>query len=391
MKSPSQQGQPHVVVVGAGAFGGWSALHLRRCGARVTLLDTWGPGNSRASSGDETRVIRSIYGPDEIYVELTRRAFELWPAFERERGISLYHRTGTLWMFDGDDSYARASLPHIAARGLRVDTLDPQDAARRFPQMDFAGVERAYYEHEAGYLLARRACEAVVDAFVEAGGVYRQIEARPGPVAAGRMQRLVLADGTQIEADLYLCCCGPWLATFFGDTLRGFVEATRQEVYYFGTPAGDGRFEEGRLPIWIDMTAGAFFYGIPGSERRGFKVGDDAPGPRFDPTDGDRVPSAQGIEAARQYIARRFPGLARAPLVEARVCQYELSPDRHYILDRHPEAANTWIVGAGSGHGFKVGPAMGELVARCVLEGEPPPAPFLLARGAPPHARPHRP
>src|SRR5262245_12588845 len=135
MKSLSQQGQPHVVVVGAGAFGGWSALHLRRSGARVTLLDTWGPGNSRASSGDETRVIRSIYGPDEIYIALTHRAFELWPAFERERGLSLYRRTGTLWMFDGDDSYARASLPHIAARGLQVDALDAREAARRFPQV----------------------------------------------------------------------------------------------------------------------------------------------------------------------------------------------------------------------------------------------------------------
>jgi glycine/D-amino acid oxidase-like deaminating enzyme len=390
MKSPSQQGQPHVAVVGAGAFGGWSALQLRRRGARVTLVDIWGPGNSRASSGDETRVIRSIYGPDELYIGLVRRAFELWPAFERERGLRLYHHTGALWLFDGDDAYARASLPHVAAHGLRVDALDVAEASRRFPQVDFAGIERVYYEHQAGYLLARRACEAVVDAFVEAGGAYRQVEARPGPIAAGRMQCLELADGTRLEADLYLCCCGPWLATFFGDTLRGTVEATRQEIYYFGTPAGDGRFEQGRFPVWIDMTEGAFFYGIPGSERRGFKVGDDAPGPPFDPTNGERMPDPQRIEAARRYLARRFPALAGAPLLEARVCQYELSPDRHYILDRHPEAANAWIVGAGSGHGFKMGPALGELVAACVLDGTPPPVPFALARGAEPHARPHR-
>ena len=105
MKRGSSGHQPRVAVVGAGAFGGSTALHLRRAGAEVTLLDTWGPGNSRASSGDETRVIRSIYGPDIIYVGLVRRAFDLWREFERERELQLYRRTGALWMFDADDAY----------------------------------------------------------------------------------------------------------------------------------------------------------------------------------------------------------------------------------------------------------------------------------------------
>jgi glycine/D-amino acid oxidase-like deaminating enzyme len=197
MKRGSSGHQPRVAVVGAGAFGGWTALHLRRAGAEVTLLDTWGPGNSRASSGDETRVIRSIYGPDVIYVGLVRRAFDLWREFERERGLQLYHRTGALWMFDADDAYARASLPAIAAGGLRVDAVDPAEAARRFPQIDLDDIERVYYEHEAGYLLARRACEAVVDAFVEAGGEYRQLAAAPGRIESGAMAPLVLADGSR--------------------------------------------------------------------------------------------------------------------------------------------------------------------------------------------------
>jgi glycine/D-amino acid oxidase-like deaminating enzyme len=380
MNRPSFRSQPRIAVVGAGAFGGWTALHLRRAGADVTLLDTWGPGNSRASSGDETRVIRSVYGPDEIYVGLVDRAFALWREFERARGLKLYHRTGALWLFDGDDSYARASLPWIAARGHRVETLDVSEAAQRFPQVSFAGIVQVYLEQEAGYLLARRACEAVVDAFVAAGGTYRQIEARPGRVAGGAMDVLTLADGTRLAADAYVYCCGPWLGALFGGQLTGVVQPTRQEIYYFGTPADDTRYEEGRLPVWVDMSDGAFFYGIPGSERRGFKIGDDAPGPAFDPTHGDRVPSSAGIESARRYLARRFPGLSRAPLVEARVCQYELSRDRHYIVDRHPDAANAWLAGGGSGHGFKVGPAIGEHIAACVLGNATPAPQFAIAR-----------
>jgi glycine/D-amino acid oxidase-like deaminating enzyme len=374
--------QPRVAVIGAGAFGGWTALHLQRAGADVTLLDTWGAGNSRASSGDETRVIRSIYGPDAIYVRLVRRAFDMWREFERERGLELYHRTGALWMFDGDDAYARASLPAIAAEGLRVDTLDPGDAARRFPQVNFAGIERVYYEHEAGYLLARRSCEAVVGAFTDLGGRYVQGAATPGRMEGGRMASLALADGSRVEADSYVWCCGPWLGALFADSLPGMVRASRQEVYYFGTPPEDRRFEEDALPVWVDMSAGSFYYGIPGSERRGFKVGDDEPGDDFDPTYGERIASTTGIDAARRYLAHRFPALARAPLVEARVCQYELSPDRQYILDRHPEAANVWIAGGGSGHGFKLGPAVGVLAAGCVLERATPPPEFTLTRFA---------
>jgi glycine/D-amino acid oxidase-like deaminating enzyme len=382
MKTASSQDQPRVAVIGAGAFGGWTALHLHRAGAEVTLLDTWGPGHSRASSGDESRVIRSVYGPDEIYVELVQRAFTLWREFEAAQRLRLYHRTGALWMFDHDDAYARASLPFIAKRGLRVETLDPAEAARRFPQVDLRGIERVYFEQEAGYLLARRACEAVVNAFVAEGGRYAQVAVEPGRIAANAMQALALADGTRLEADRYVFCCGPWLGALFADSLPGIVQATRQEVYYFGTPAHDRRYEEGQLPVWVDMSAGTFYYGIPGSERRGFKIGDDAPGAAFDPTSGERIASSAGIDAARRYLARRFPGLAKAPLVEARVCQYELSAERHYIVDRHPLAANVWIAGAGSGHGFKNGPSIGEVIADCVLERRVPPAQFGLARPA---------
>jgi glycine/D-amino acid oxidase-like deaminating enzyme len=160
--------------------------------------------------------------------------------------------------------------------------------------------------------------------------------------------------------------------------LGDVITVTRQDVFFFGTPPGDSRFSENNLPVWFEMPR--FMYGIPGNERRGFKIADNDRGAAFDPTDGDRRPLAGSLETARECLARRFPALKDAPVVESRVCQYENSPDHHFLVDRHPAASNVWIVGGGSGHGFKHGPAMGELVADTVLEKKPREPLFALSR-----------
>jgi glycine/D-amino acid oxidase-like deaminating enzyme len=369
----------HVAVIGAGAFGGWTALHLRRAGARVTLLDAWGPGNSRASSGGETRVIRGIYGGKARYVQLTARAFVLWWEHEASWGRPLYRRTGALWMFQSDDGYARSTLPLLRDAGLEVAELAPADAARRYPQIDFTGVRSAFYEIEAGYLLARQACDAVLKALLAEGGEYRAEAARPGAVAGGGLRELALEGGGTLKADRFVFACGPWLGALFPDVIGDRIVPTRQQVLFFGPPSGDGRFDEGACPVWMDY-ADRFVYGIPGNERRGFKVADDTRGPPMDPTTDERLVGAEAIARARAVLERRFPALAQAPVVETRVCQYEQTPDGDFILDRHPTAENVWLAGGGSGHGFKMGPAIGELVAGLVLGTREPEALFSLAR-----------
>jgi glycine/D-amino acid oxidase-like deaminating enzyme len=368
----------HVAVVGAGAFGGHTALALRRSGARVTLVDAWGPGNSRASSGGETRVIRAVYGPDRVYVEMSARSFELWRENEARWKKKLYTRTGALWMLSDAGDYVKQSIPHLKAFGFQYEELTAEEAARRWPQIRFEGVKWAFLEREAGYLLARRACEAVLQGFLTEGGEYRQASARPGPFASGEMRGLRLSEGGDLAADAYVFACGPWLAQLFPELGTDLVVPTRQEVFYFGTPEGDSRFSEERMPVWVDVPR--FFYGIPGNERRGFKIADDARGGPIDPTSAERILSPEALQNARAWIAFRFPALADAPLVESRVCQYENSPDHHFILDRHPEAENLWIVGGGSGHGFKHGPAMGERAAKTVLGQRPVDPVFGLAR-----------
>lgn len=369
--APARGDASRVVVVGAGAFGGWTALHLLHQGVSVTLVDAWGAGNPRASSGGETRVIRGMYGPDAVYVDWVIRSFELWQRAESEWGHPLYTPTGALWMFRGDDDYARSSVPLLTERGLSVQKLTPDETRQRFPGIRLDGVNSIYFEQKAGYLAARQACRQLLKAFVSAGGDYRAARAKPTGFNNGRLESAALSDGSILEADAYVFACGPWLGELFPDLLGKALRPTRQEVYYFGTPAGPSQYDETRFPVWVDFGE-RIFYGIPDNQGRGFKVADDTRGEPADPTKMQRTPSAAGIERARKLLAERFPDLRDAPLVEARVCQYTNSPDGHFILDRHPAAGNVWIAGGGSGHGFKLGPAVGEHVSKLVLgEAEP--------------------
>ena len=357
--------QDHVVVVGAGAFGGWTALALLRAGQRVTLVDAWGAGNSRASSGGETRVIRAVYNGVPLYSQMAARAFTLWREAEQQWKRQVLFRTGALWMCAADDSYVRRSIEPMKAVGLSVEEITPAEAARRYPQMGFRDVRTAFFEPEAGFLTARAACELVRETFAREGGTYTQAWVRPGATAGGRLTRVALSNGSAVHADRFVFACGPWLGRLFPDVVGRRIIATRQEVFFFGTPAGDTRYDVGTLPAWVHIGE-RLVYGLPSHERRGLKVADDTAGAEVDPTTMERSPSAAGLAGARAILGARFPAMANAPLVEARVCQYEASSDGHFLVDRHPGLENVWLVGGGSGHGFKMGPAVGEHVAAVV-------------------------
>ncbi len=372
--------KPHIAVIGAGAFGGWTALYLLRRGARVTLLDAWGPGNSRASSGGETRVIRGTYGPNQPYTKMAARTTQLWKENEKRWKVKLIHQTGVLWMVTaGDDHFERESLPVLHDAGIAYQELSVQEMAARWPQINLEGVHWGIYEPDGGSLTARIACQAVLDGFLAEGGEYKQAAVASRGLDDGKWDSLTLSDGSKLAADQYVFACGPWLGKLFPETVGNRIRSTRQDVFFFGAPAGDSRFNETRLPVWADHRD-RFIYGIPGNAGRGFKVADDTRGPEFDPTSGERTVSPDGLKIIRDYIAFRFPALKDAPLLETRVCQYENSPDNNFIIDRHPLRENVWLLGGGSGHGFKHGPALGEMVAGLILDHKDPDALFRLAR-----------
>ncbi len=385
-------------MIGAGAFGGWTALRLLEAGARVTLLDAWGPGNPRASSGGETRVMRGTYGPDQPYTEMAARALSIWTKYERKWKRQFLHRSGVLWMAAGrDDRFERGSVKMLRAAKIRFQELSLAQMRKRWPQVNFEGIEWGIFEPDCGYLDARSSCQAVVDAFIAAGGKYRRaavqtdvgtatsavLEGNVRQASSGLesspLRSLSLADGSQLKADFYVFACGPWMGKLFPQAIASLVRATKQDVFFFGCPASDPRFTNEHMPVWADHR-GRFRYGIPASDWRGFKIADDTRGPEFDPTHGDRLVNTETLKDIREYVAFRFPALKDAPLVETRVCQYEQTPDGHFIVDRHPKNESVWLLGGGSGHGFKHGPAVGEMMARLVLRDGTPEAIWRLDR-----------
>jgi glycine/D-amino acid oxidase-like deaminating enzyme len=370
----------HVAVIGAGAFGGWTALFLLRRSAKVTLIDAWGAGNSRSSSGGETRIMRGTYGPRGLYTKMAARALRLWKEHETRWARQFFHRTGVLWIATSEnDEYERSSLPMLREAGFAFEELSAPEVGKRWPQMNVEDVRWAIYESESGFLTARTACQAVVEGFLAEGGEYKQVAVLRLDLKAGICDGLPLSDGSRLTADQYVFACGPWLGKLFPEIIGARIRPTKQDVFFFGTPAGDDRFAEPKLPVWAD-NRDRFIYGIPAGDGRGFKVADDTRGPEFDPTSGERVVSETGLKAIRDYVAFRFPAMKDAPLIETRVCQYENSPDNHLIIDRHPNVENVWLVGGGSGHGFKHGPAVGEMVAELVIEQKDADPTFQLAR-----------
>ena len=371
-------GSSSVVVIGAGAFGAWTAHHLSHAGARVTLVDAYGPGNSRSSSGDESRILRCGYGPDEIYSRFARRSRELWRELDarHDAGLPLWHPCGVLWTASTDDPYLAQTLATLWNGRYAVEVVERASLRSRYPRFETVDVERAMLEPGAGVLMARRSIQLLA-ADLSRQGVRRVIARAQALSTRGGVTALRLTDGTQLAADRFVFACGAWLPAVFPELLGQKITPTRQVVMYFGTLPGDAQFTASRMPAWIDFGAG--MYAIPDLEGRGVKVGIDTHGARFDPDAGERTLDRESLEAARAWLRRRIPALAAAPLVESRVCQYENTSNGDFLIDRHPDHENVWMVGGGSGHGFKHGPAVGEYVAHLITADTAPDARFSLS------------
>jgi sarcosine oxidase len=370
-----------VAVIGAGVFGAWTAHHLRQAGRRVVLADAYGAANSRSSSGGESRIVRMGYGADEIYTRSAMRSLVLWQQFCHATGQTLFHRTGVLWTATEGDCYTENTRGTLAQCGAHFQALNPAELQSRYPQMRFAPGAWGILEPESGALMARRAVEAVVADAVSRGVAFVR-EAVAAPHGAGSLPDIHTASGGSIRAGMFVFACGAWLPKVFPDLLANRIQPTRQEAFFFGTPPGDPRFSPPAMPVWIDFSDPRGPYGFPDLENRGVKIALDQHGPRIDPNTADRLPSAEALAAARDILGQRLPALRNAPLTEARVCQYENTSNGDFLIDRHPDFANVWLVGGGSGHGFKHGPAVGEYAAARILGGGPVEPRYSLASKA---------
>ncbi len=357
------------VIVGAGVFGAWTASHFARHDKRVLLVDSYGPGNARASSAGESRIIRMGYGADEIYTRWSQNSLAQWREFFGVKRPGLFHETGVLWLAGGGDGRIRDTAATLTRCGVEFEQLDRPALEKRYPQINLDGIATAIFEPGSGVLMARRAVAAVVEDAIFRGVEYRVGEVLTPAIRAGSksISSVLTRGGEEFEAETFVFACGAWLGKIFPDVLGGRIFPTRQEIYFFGVPPGDSRFSPAALPTFLFQ--GDETYGMPDLEARGFKIALDRHGPRVDPDTQSRIVSEASAEEVSAYVAGRFPALRGAPIVETRVCQYENTSSGDFLIDRHPNAENVWFVGGGSGHGFKHGPAVGEYVAARILDG----------------------
>ncbi len=365
-----------IVVVGAGVFGAWTAWQLARRGQRVVLVEAYGPAHSRSSSGGDSRIIRMGYGADELYTQWAQRSLLRWKELFASTKQPLFLETGVLWLGGEDAARLRETSATLKRCGVAFEELDREGLEQRYPQIGFEGVKHGLLEPQSGVLLARRAVAAVVEDAVKLGVEYR-CALVVNPREAGPVEHITTSHGERIAAGQFVFACGPWLGKVFPDVLGGRIFPSRQEVFFFGVPAGDMRFSPPALPTWLFQED--LVYGMPDIEGRGLKIAFDKHGERVDPDTQSRIVSPKMIETVQKYVARRFPALRDAPIVETRVCQYENTSSGDFLIDRHPEMENVWFAGGGSGHGFKHGPRVGEYVAGQLLDSAPTEARFSLA------------
>ena len=373
--SPSKRLTADVAVIGAGAFGAWTALSLRENGIDVLLIDALGPGNSQGSSGGASRNIRAAYGGQDLYTRWSIRAWDMWQARERELGQRLLYPCGSLRMHEADAVATQSAV--FDALAHPHEWLDADEVAKRWPQINYR-YDHILYEPKSGILTANAALSAIVQLFETKGG--RLLRGRVHPPAKARIQA-VSVDGVGVSADRFVFACGPWLPKLFPALLDGWIKTPRRELFFIGPDRGDTRFDWRNCPNLADPL-GWTSSDIGG----GVKIAPVIRHVPRDPDDADRAPTPVLFDQVDAYIAARLPGLIGRPIVSTHVSQLENTDNEHFLIDRHPEHDNLFIAGGGSGHAYKMGPVIGEHVARFVIDGAQAPelaAVFGLASHGP--------
>ncbi len=354
---------PDVVVIGAGVFGVWTALLLRERGHTVRLLDAYGPGNSRSASGDESRHIRAGYEANSLYSDWAMKSMTLWKEREIECKRRLLYPAPRLQM-------AKTLTPDLVAQKdvfdklkIPYEILQQHELQKRWPQINFDDVGVAFYETDtsSAVLKARENCAVLAEMFEQKGGQFKIAQAMPGASSGRTMNVVDIGNRETVSGGVFVFATGPWLRKTFPQLLGRKISTPRRELYYWGVPPGDTRFNWPNLPTWSDGVLGN--YGFPNFDR-GVKVAPPAAGVfQQDPDDAERVPSGYLMRQAREWVAQRFPALKDLPILETRVCQVEQTGNSDFLIDRHPDWDNVWIAGGGSGHGYKHGPMIGKYVA----------------------------
>ncbi len=360
---PVMAQSPEVVVIGAGAFGGWTALYLREMGLSVTLVDAHGPGNARGSSAGETRQIRATYGDRELYSRWVVDAFERWKTREEEWGKKLFFQTGQITLLREWTDYLQSSKTVLDKLGLDNEVIQRAELIKRFPQFNYDDVELGFYVPSTGILKCREGCLAVAEAFQNKGGRFVMAKAEMGQRSGGKLREVKLSTGETLAAQSFVFACGPWHPKMFPKVLGDKLRLNRRVLFFMGTPQDDHRLSYPNCPTFTIRGV----YGFPDLEGKGVKLGPYWDAGPLDPDTDDRTASSDEVRRIHELVDSALPTLAGQPVLETRVSPRTNSVDGHFMVDRHPELDNVWLVGGGSGHGYKHGIVLGDYVADRVV------------------------
>jgi len=346
------------LIVGGGIAGLSTAWALAQRGMQVELFEQGPLPNPRSSSYDEHRIIRHAYGTMEGYAHLMPEAFRVWDSLWRATGTSHYEPCGAVYFLRHDNGWYEGASHSLGAMGIGLRDIALDDVERRFPMVRPEGLQRVVSTDGAGMLFPVR---ILTDLVVLLGrlGVTLRTGAHVSEVDLERGR--VVADGVTHEGDTVVVAAGAW-ADRLVPGLRGVAVPSRQAVLYLSPPA-DLAEAWATAPVMLEVRPEGGLYTLPPRRGTRLKIGDHLFSRAGDP-DGDRVANAQDL--ARLWPAARaaYRGLDRYSVLEPKACFYTVTEHEEFLV--HPTGAAGWLISACSGHGFKLGALMGELVGRAV-------------------------
>jgi sarcosine oxidase len=348
------------IVIGVGGMGSAAACELARRGRRVLALEQFALGHDRGSSHGHTRIIRKAYYEHPDYVPLVCRAFERWYDLEQRQGLHLLSECPCLSIGRADSAMIAGVRASAAQHHLPVESLSAAELRHRYPAFRFGDEYVGVLERSAGFLyvdvcVQAHACEAV-----RLGATIQDNE----PVvswSANEREVIVQTTADRYTAARLVITAGPWAGQLLARQ-GAFLRVMRQVVQWFGT-RNDALFRRDVFPLYITDTPQGHFYGFPVLNAQGAKMARHYGAPELTtPSEIERTIKPEDEATARAFLREHLP-LIDGPCRRASVCIYTLTPDRHFLIDLHPEHANVALAAGFSGHGFKFAAVVGEILA----------------------------
>ncbi len=357
------------IVLGAGAMGSAAAYYLARSGQRVLLLEQFEFNHQKGSSYGLSRIIRYAYDYPQ-YVELAKAVYPMWAALEDEAGEKLYTRTGGIDFGSPDEASLKNIITTLTETNIPFEIMSGKEATKEFPQFRLEDDMQVVYQGDAGILPASKCVLAHLRLAGKYGATLKPNTQIVSVTAHSDSVEVKTPDETYTAAKMVITA-GSWAKSFLA-TLGLNLPLTPcrcQEMYFDTSNSAD--YEIGRFPAFIGHLPSEYKYmpyGMASNQGSGLKVAWHG-GQLFDhPSEIDYSPSQSEIDMALKFGSKYLPDMTG--LRTSRVCLYTMTPDEHWVLDKHPEYPHVVFAGGCSGHAFKFSTIIGKILTDLVLTGE---------------------